>query len=364
MIYRFYPKKDSTIYERYTSKNTGLDAVLELTKNVVNSSSFNTRILVDFDYTAISQSIVAAGYNPNLFDWKFKLFAAEAREIPLEYTMYCYAVSQSWGMGIGRYANQPETTVGVSWKYRVSANDSTTQWSTASLASGTTASWSENAGGGTWYTGSAASQSFSYTTTDINFDVNEIIRQVQSGSFAFSGFLVKRSDADESSLAPFGSVKFFSKDSHTIYFPVLEGSYDDSIQTGSLSEINTDEDFNITAVNLQQDYKELSTPTFRFAARPRFPVPTFSTSSVFLTRYKLPANSQYAIYSAKTDDVVIGFGNATKLSSDSNGNYFKLSLDSFQPERYYKIVLRVPYSGSTNYQIYDKNWIFKVSRNQ
>lgn len=364
MIFRFFPKKDSTVYEQYPTKNTGMDAILEISKIVDSNLSYNSRILIDYDYVAISQSLVASGYNPNLFDWRLKLYTVEAKEIPLEYNIECYAVSQSWGMGIGRYSNSPETTTGVSWRYRLGASDSTTAWATSSFANGTTGSWSETPGGGTWYTGSASSQSFSYSTTDLDLDVNDIIRRVQSGSFTFEGFMLRRNTADENSTLPLGSLKFFSKDTHTIYLPTLEARYDDSIQTGSLQDINLNDEVNVLAVNLQQDYTETSTPTIRFSARPRFMIPSFTTSSTYLTRYKLPAGSQYAIYSAQTDNVIINFSNYTKLSSDSSGSYFKLPLENFQPERHYKILLKVPYSGSNAYQIFDNNWIFRVSRNQ
>jgi hypothetical protein len=364
MIFRFYPKKDSTVYEQHVSRNTGMDAILEVSKTVDSTNSYNSRILLDYDYTAISQSIVDAGFNPNLFDWRLKLYTVEAKEIPLDYDLECYAVSQSWGMGVGRYSNLPETTVGVSWKYRLSASETATSWSTSSFANGSTGSWSENPGGGTWYTGSASSQSFSYSTTDVDLNVNGIVRLIQSGSINFQGFLIKRNNTDENSTLEFGSLKFFSKDSHTVYFPALEARYDDSIQTGSLSEVVTDGEFNIVAVNLQEDYKESSTPKIRFSARPRFIPPAFTTSSTYLTRYKLPAGSQYAVYNVQSDDVILNFGNYTKLSSDDQGSYFSLPLESFQPERYYKILLKVPYSGSNAYQIFDNDWIFKVSRNQ
>ena len=95
------------------------------------------------------------------------------------------------------------------------------------------------------------------------------------------------------------------------------------------------------------------------------PVDTFATQSGYLTRYKLPTGSQYAVYSAQSDDVVLEFSQFTKVSDDNTSNYIKLHLDSFQPERYYKLVLKVPNSGSNStYQIHDNNWIFKVTRSQ
>ena len=368
MILRFYPTKDATIYERYPERNTGLDAILEISKVVVAtgsalSGSYNSRILLNFDYTAISSSIVSLGYNPNQFSYGLKLYVAEANEIPMDYTLYAYPVSQSWEMGIGRYGNSPETKAGVSWYYRNTADDISTSWATGSFGPTSTGSWSSTKGGGTWFTSSVASQSFSYITSDIDMDITSIVRGIQSGSYTFNGVIIKKSDTDESNTNIFNSLKFFSKDTHTVYLPVIEARLDDSVSAGTLSAINVDDDINIVASNLKSTYAENSTPKIRISAGYRYPTPVFQTSSLFLTSYRLPSGSQYAIYSAHGDDVIVGFSDYTRLSDDATSNYVKLHLDSFQPERYYRMLIRVPNSGSTStYQVYDQKWIFKVTR--
>ena len=365
MVLKFYPSKDATIYERYPTKNAGLDSMLEISKEIIRSASidykYNSRVLVDFDYTSISRSIVEMGYNPNLFDYRLKLYLAVAEEIPADYTIYCYPISQSWNMGIGRASNTPITTEGVSWNFRTGLAVTSSAWATASFNPTTTGSWQTTPGGGTWFTSSAASQSFSYTIADMNLDVNSIIRQVQSSSIQFTGFLIKKEDTDEASALSFRSLKFFSKDTNTVFLPTLEARYDDSAFTGSVTFIDTNSEYNIVPTNLQPQYNELSTPTVRFAARPRYPSLVYSTSSLYLTRNIL-SGSQYAIHSAQSDDVITEFSNYTKISHDESGNYFKLHMDSLQPERFYKIVLRIPNSGSYGYQVVDPNWVFKVTR--
>ena len=363
MILKFYPKKDASVYELYPNKNTGLDAILEVSKTIAGTSSYNSRILIDFDYTAISQSIVRLGRNPNQFQYSLKLYVAEAIEIPVNYDLYCYPVSSSWDMGVGRYGNYPETTAGVSWRYKKSADDLTSSWLTSSFSAGSTGSYITTPGGGTWYTSSVASQSFDYITSDVNMDVTSIIRQVQSGSIYFNGFIIKKSFTDEASADLFNSLKFFSKDTHTVYLPVLEAKYDDSVITGSLATIDSTEEFNVIAVNLKPAYSEASTPIIRLSARLRYPVQTFTTSSVYMTRYKLPAGTTYSIRSAHSDDVIVDFNDSyTKVSSDNTSNYIQLHLDSFQPERYYRLLLKVPNSDGITHELYDNNWIFKVTR--
>jgi len=364
MILRFYPTKDATIYEQYPNKNTGLDDILEINKVVINSSSYNSRVLLNFDYNAISSSIASLGYNPNAFNYNLKLFVAEANEIPTDYSLYCYPTSGSWDMGVGRYGNIPETTTGVSWTYRRSATDLSSRWETGSFTANTTGSSVATKGGGVWYTNFVASQSFSYTTSDIDMDITNIVRGVQSSSFNFTGLILKKGNTDESSTSLFSSLKFFSKDTHTVYIPIIEARYNDSVSTGSLQLINSQEDINIIPINLKPSYKESSTPIVRFSSRYTFPIQTFATESGYLTRYRLPAGTQYAIYSAHNDDVVINFSTYTTLSDDATSNYIKLYLDSFQPERYYRILFKVPdTNSSTTYNIYDNKWIFKVERN-
>lgn len=371
MILRYYPTKDSTIYESAPTANAGIDQMLEITKTpeqastgAAVSSSTNSRILLDFDYNTISQSIVSLGYDPNLFNFGLKLYTTEASEIPLDYSLEAFPISGSWNMGTGRAENKPVTTEGVSWYYRDGKTDIASAWPTSSLGVNVTASWQVNPGGGNWYTSSMASQSFNYTTTDIDMDITSIVGKVQSGSLNFKGLIVKRDEASEQSLQALGSLRFYSKESNTIYSPVIEARYDDSVDTGSALLIDVDEEFNIVASNLRSSYKEGARPTLKFSSRYRYPPSAFQTSSVFLDNYKLPTNTQYAIYYAQSDDVVLNFSEYTKLSTNDGGSYFKLHLDSFQPERYYRIMLKVPSTDGVSFDIYDKDWIFKIERNQ
>jgi hypothetical protein len=367
MVLKFYPKKDATIYERYPTRNTGLDAILDISKVTVTSgssattASYNSRALLDFDYARVAANITDLGLDPTKCTYKLKLYLAEAEEIPVDYDLYCYPLGFSWNMGIGRFGNSPQTTEGVTWQYRTGT---TTFWPTSSYAANLTASWNVRPGGGVWYTSSAASQSFTYTTSDVVMDVTSIIRQIQSGSIVDYGFIIKKTDADETSASTFKSIKFFSRDTHTIYQPTLEALIDDSVSIGSGSVIDTDDDIVINCTNLKTAYSEASIPKIRLSARYRYPPQTFATASEYSITYRLPVNTQYAIYDASSDHAFIDFSTFTKISDDLTGNYFNLHLDSLMPERYYKLKLKVYNSGSnTNYQIIDNNWLFKVVRN-
>lgn len=369
MVLRFYPTKDATLYEIAPTRNTGLDQVLELqitpaigASGSAATSSFVSRIVLSFDYTAMSASIVSLGYNPNNFDYSLKLYATAPQQIPLDYSVEAYPLALSYDMGIGKTNTTPATVQGVSWYYRQGENVPGTAWPTASFSSGTTGSWQVNAGGGTWHTASVASQSFSYTTTDIDLNITSIIRQVQSGSITFNGLIIKRSD--EVQIGSFSSLAFYSKDTQTIYSPVIEAKRDDSTNTGNVTILNTDQEYNILAANLRPTYKEDSSPRLNIKPRYRYPAITFATSSGYLDVYRVPTGSQYAIYLAKSDDAIINFSNFTKISSDSSGSYFRLNLTSFQPEQYYRLLLKIPQSDGVSFDIVDNNFVFKIERNQ
>lgn len=111
-FYNFYPSKDATIYENNPLLNTGLDSILELEKDGIKKS----RIVMDFDIDEI-QTIINQ-YNISS-DRKFylKLFIGESKEIPLQYTIYIYPLSQSFEMGIGKKDIEPINTDGVNWEY-------------------------------------------------------------------------------------------------------------------------------------------------------------------------------------------------------------------------------------------------------
>ena len=61
MHYFEYAEKDATLYSRSGSQNTGIDEILEVTKDVSSSGVVQgvSRVVIKFDTTYISQSVFA-----------------------------------------------------------------------------------------------------------------------------------------------------------------------------------------------------------------------------------------------------------------------------------------------------------------
>lgn len=364
MHYFIYPDKDATIYKRQNTQNTGLDEIIEVEKSYYAGSLREiARGLIKFDVSSISSSMSSGDIALDA-DFYLNLKITQAEEIPLSYTIYAFPVSQSWEMGVGTKFDGV-TNTGTSWLYRDSA-DNASLWVegstllTGSLNANTTGS-SDGTGGGTWYINTVCSQSFDYEEADIRMDVSSIIREWISGSIPNEGFIIKHSDAVESDNQDYGSLKFYSRDTNTIFPPTLEVAWSDSTIsiTGSASEV-TDEDRVVKVKGLRDEYKVNSRPKFRIYARSRYPEATFGTGNPYVQETYLPTSSYYSIIDAATEHVIVPFSDTTQLSIDSEGSYFKQWLDGFQPERAYRIAIKVEREGIIDY--YDFDETFKVVR--
>ena len=391
MHYFEYPTTDTTLYEGTvtSSYNTGLDQILEVRKNT-NSSGTTvnvSRILIKFDYGYIN-SQVSAGVIPSTAKYYLNLYDASSEELAVEQTLFGYMVSGSWSGGTGFMDRDPVLSDGASWKYR--DNDTTkTQWLSGS-----------DTQGGTWFrtqTGKykvSGSSSLVYETKDIRMDITDMVKNhiYSSSVYPNNVFIIKRENIPTSQSAfsifdpttatgsaehdtsQLGHLKFFSRETNTIFPPKLEVEWDDSSwSTGSLSALSATDLENLTIYfkGMRDEYKEKSKVKFRFVGREKYPTRGFGTTPAALTVKYLPSGSQsmgqgtyFSVKDTITDDTLIPFGTGSIVSCDSTGNYFNLWMDGFQPERFYKFQIKVVSgSGATQTsQVYDDDYTFKVVR--
>jgi len=367
-VYKIFPTQDATLYSAYPSMNTGIDEIIEATTNFKTGSlQINgdlpqvSRFLIQFDpsdLNYVSSSLIGtSSWNANL-----KVFVANVEGIETDTVVLTNAVSQSWNMGTGKFLSDPEITNGVSWIW---TNESgSTKWLTSSFASGSTGSYSpiNTPGGGVWWTGSQASQTFSYRSDlDLNFGVKGIVEKWNSGSWNNYGFIVRQDPSQEFIALPNNQItlKYFSVDTHTIYPPCLEFKWNDfKLRTGSLSVI-TGSNIYVSLDNNPGYFYSESVQRFRINARPQFPARSFQTSSIYITQYYLPEGSLYAVKDLDTNEYVVDFdSNYTKISVDPSGSYFDLYMNGLEPERYYTILIQTTSGGSTI--VLNNNYSFKV----
>ena len=378
MHYFTFAEKDATLYEKSGSLNSGLDEILEIRKDVSTAGDVITvsRAVIKFDLSTISK-LKTAGTIKDTAKYYLNLFDARPTALATSQSLYAYPVSQSWTMGDGRSYDDPVTTEGCSWFYRNGENDGLL-WT------------EESSSGGSWYSNNDGayemSHSFGFKSKDMRMDVTGIVNAWLDETIPNEGFILKRSGSyydptttsgsfgnndsgsDEGNSTRFGNFSFFSTDTHTIYPPTLEAVWDDSKwTTGSLDALTKSniEDMVIYMKGLRPEYNEKSIAKFRVVGRERFPDKTYSTTADNLTIKYLPSGSSfYSILDAETNDVIVPYGSGSKLSCDSDGNYFLLRMDGYQPERYYKIEYRIQSGSATDEetdQYFDEGFTFKVT---
>ena len=363
-MHKFFTSSyDASIYLQQPEQNAGRDEILEVGKLYYGATKDIARTLIKFDMGSLSNEIAtnASGSNWNVF---LKLHSANASEIPIEYSIYANAISQSWKMGTGTKFDNISSD-GVSWKYRDGVNtwQDNTVGGTAIFVAGTTGS--ANAEGGTWYITGSATQSFNYEPDDIRMNVTNIIHQWISGSLPNNGFIVRHSIDSENDTIDYGVLKFFSKETNTIYEPKLELVWDDSIfnpyglsPISGSNSLDVLENSKIVVTNLQKEYFHNTKTKVRVKGRDIFPAKSFGTTFAYDQSKYLPTSSYYQIEDYKTNEVIIPFGEYSKLSCDSKSNYFYLDTAAYAIDRTYRLKIKVVVNGVS--KIIDDKLTFDV----
>jgi hypothetical protein len=404
--------------------NTGLDEILEVGKQLDTDGEtlVKSRFVVKFDMSEIQQALTKYSTDLNSCKFMLQLFTTHAKNLPASYTLDAKLMAQPWTNGTGFENDSSGTTDGISWATpfdswsftphsgsmtvsgsvwvnTLSGSDwiSTNQIISSSVSastiinytssvntgapslyisgSGTGGSWLWQSGSGVFNTSSFDSvyfyqlglneaESFSYRPTDINMDVTGAIRTWISGSggeiVENNGFLLKFSEADEADGTKTGIIRFFSRETHTIYVPRLTMYWDNStFTTGSMSSVDLES--YLTYSKTKPTYKDTEITKVRIYARDKYPQKSPTNLFPTQTVKHLPSTTYYAIRDAATDEYIIPFDNIyNKVSCDSTSNFIYIDMNSFMPERYYRIELKIT-DGFTEEYIDDQIY-FKVVR--
>jgi len=383
--YFIFPEKDTTIYSHPTRTilNTGIDEILTL-RDEPSSTDLNfypSRILIQFKQSEI-QDVIVNKVNSALFSASLNLYQTEHRELSIDQNLEVFPISGSWNNGTGRFNNIPNTSNGCSWLYRdgspeaISNDTLGTKWptSSATMTTGVTSSFiAASPGGGTWYTGSnfEVTRTYGYgDELDLSFNVTSpILKHVSNSLYSDTypngiennGFLIKRVDSQEHTAIDDGELNFFSVDTHTIFPPYLDISWDDSLYDTNSAVgnkiIKTGETY-VTLRNNKEKFRTTEEYKFRLNVRELYPTRKFVTTSNFLDIKYFTSKSFYSLVDYATEETLIPFGEESKLSADAEGMHFKLYMQGLQEERYYKLLFK--HENEDGIQVYDNDYYFKV----
>lgn len=203
MFYNIYPSKDNTIYNvRFngaivSSSNSGYSEIIELLHlTSTYSQRGDSRILMQFDLTSLSESIAAGTIPSSSVQYRLQLKnAVDTEEVPSSFEVKVLAVSSSWDEGRG-LSNYDE---GLKDRSQYSTWEKRTSQSTWVIPGGDTVN------------SFSGSQSFDGGFEDLDIDISTMVDAWISGVLPNNGLMVRFSDTYESGTIDYAFKKFFAR---------------------------------------------------------------------------------------------------------------------------------------------------------
>jgi hypothetical protein len=354
MVLFYTASQDATIYLQQPYQNTGIDEILEISKQNYGDVKDYSRVLIQFDNIEL----------PDVpFSASLQLKITKADEIPAKFSIEAYPISQSWEMGTGtRFDNL--TTNGVTWYYKNGDNTSTIWNNTYVMGQGASfnpfTTGSQTGLGGTWFTSSVSTQSFQYTLDDINLDVTEFFERWADNELINNGIILKFPDSAENDTVDYGSIKIFSKETNTIYQPKLVITYleDDSV-SGSLTTITDyvnasqyDVQYRVYSPNLKTSYHKGQKVTIKVDARELYPIKQFNSTFAYQVKYYLPSTAYYSVIDTVTKETLIPYSDASRVVQGEYNNLIKLNFNNWPIGRNYTLLIK-SIDSDDNEQIFE-----------
>jgi hypothetical protein len=351
MYYFLTASKDASIFLQQPNQNTGLDEVLEVSKVYYGSLKDTARTLIKFDTNTLSASLASGDVTMSVAE--LVLRETEPSQIPLSYSLEINPISQSWEMGVGTRFDDISSD-GCTWNYRESGSN----WLPTNVSNSGSATGSFDGKGGMWYTASQATRSYDYESSDLIVDVSSSLSFWLDDGYSNEGFIIKHESQKENNDIDYGQLKFFSKETHTIYQPKIRIGWDDSrYETGSLQALP--EEYKVSLKRLKKSYKAGGRYDIEVFARELYPQKTFNNTFGYSTGSLLPTSSFYQIRDNESNDIIIPFGDYSKISTYGNKSRISLDLTNFEINRSYRVELKVELTGSSEY--FDDDYIFEVT---
>jgi hypothetical protein len=195
-------------------------------------------------------------------------------------------------------------------------------------------------------------------------NITNIVNAWLSGLIPNYGIILIHGGEDDN--IDYGRLRFFSKETNTIYQPRLDIAWDDSeFNTSSLDEtemypLDTSKP-SVVSVNLERQYKQETIARIPVVGRNRYYVKMFTNKrSGYVEPLYLPQESYYSIRDDETEETTVPYDQYTKISLDEYGNYFMLDMSGLPQERFYRVEIKCEISGSIS--TYKSSTSFKITR--
>tara|TARA_Y100001938_G_scaffold150640_1_gene242595 strand:- start:306 stop:1406 length:1101 start_codon:yes stop_codon:yes gene_type:complete len=360
MIYTIYPLKDTTLYQdtNRADYNYGLDEILEIQKFVSHSQVNgikNSRMVISFH-----SSSLPSAYRTQISSSHLQLFCATEEEISRHYNLII-GRGQTFINGTGKLLRQPSIGDGATWNYSDAPN--TTAWR---------ANWPRP------FSSHATESAQYHTASRMPFNVETYTPDIYQECFAnwkygtgsHNGsidFVIHRVLSEEEDGASYGTLKYFSNESKTIFRPRLHLGIDD-YSTTTISTYISSSHMKITTEGQYAFSKDEIQRVYFYGHDTLKDTNSYSTSSKVSTRnYISAAGKATYIIKDSVSDTKYHHEHATytRVSNDSTGHYMQIDANSFIPGREYTIDILISdrqYTGSK--EIFEDVHRFKVKNRE
>lgn len=314
--------RDASIYEGFSTVNAGLDEILDIGKIVQDLEYGAVRALIKFDLPSTLSPPDKVYLNLRL---------ANAGNLKSTEVLSVLPVTGSWVQGTGYYYQREwNASDGVTWDWRTSGS-----------------SWI--AAGGDTLTPTASVNLDTHPINDLRIDVTDIVTAMSSSTIPNHGFMVKLDDATEDDVNDAALIKVFSRQTHTIYQPLLEFCWaTQSVETGSLSPL-TSTLVEISPKNISPTYTKGEVRKLYFNVRDKYPKKAFDGLQRYRNMYYLPSDTQFEVRDAQSGLVVAPFDEYSTLDTDASGSFVTLDTTPLERYRFYNLRLKVSVDGEIVY---------------
>jgi len=121
---------------------------------------------------------------------------------------------------------------------------------------------------------------------------------------------------------------------------------------------SAEEGYKVTFTNLKTKYPKDTKVKIRVKGRDIYPLKSFGTTFAYDQSKYLPTTTYYQLEDYITGEVLIPFGDYTKISCDSTSNYFIMDLNTLPIKRTYLLKLKIVEDGIST--IIDNKFVFEI----
>lgn len=344
MIFINKIKADTTIYNHIPQLNTGFDPQLELFKyrkgEIIPTQDFEfaewpddtySRILMKFDISNLNQSAL----KHELILHVSTLQELHSEEIELEFIQ----LLSDFVAGTGNRNDSPYVSNGANWE----TSDGQTDWIDP------------------YYNNSIKATAILKPDSEyIQVDVTSMVNSWLADSNNIPGLVIKYTDSIEDDTRISSKIRFYGKETNSIYEPTLVSYYANPVYNGEFDPTNELEISNVDLKikNLKTKYIKGEIITLVLQPLPEVSTKSYLTSSANNSSYMLPDDSFYRLIDTISGKIICDFHAGTAVEKSDSGYKISINTENLLPNRYYTVQFKL--SNETENVIIDNNYNFRI----